>query len=121
MVSSTQTVIYPEAATASSSLHRNTVHVQIELIIKVAGLGWKEYWSSSWNKLDFFLVLLSMVDIAFSYLESSVLRIIKVLKAQKLLRLLRMTRMAKALKTMRSMLQLLMAIKDSIGAILQVR
>lgn len=90
------------------------------MMIKIAGLGWKEYWGSGWNKLDFSLVVLSVVDIAFSYLESSVLRIIKVLKAQKLLRLLRMTRMAKALKTMRSMLHLLVAIRDSMGAIMQV-
>jgi Ion transport protein len=92
----------------------------MELAIKVTGLGWKEYWASGWNKLDFFLVTLSVVDIAFAYLESSVLRIVKVLKAQKLLRLLRMTRMAKALKTMKSMLHLLSAIRDSLGAILQV-
>lgn len=103
-----------------SGNHCMTAAVQMEMVIKIAGLGWKEYWGSGWNKLDFSLVVLSVVDVAFSYLESSVLRIIKVLKAQKLLRLLRMTRMAKALKTMRSMLQLLVAIKESMGAILQV-
>ena len=94
--------------------------VQMEMAIKIAGFGWRQYWASSWNKLDFSLVLLSVVDIAFSYLEASFLRILKVLKAQKMLRLLRMTRMAKALKTMRSMLQLLGAIRESVGAILQV-
>lgn len=66
---------------------------QVELLLKVVGLGWKEYWASGWNKVDFCLVLLSIVDLAFSYLQSSFLRIVKVLKAQKLLRLLRMTRM----------------------------
>lgn len=61
--------------------------------MKVIGLGWKEYWASGWNKLDYVLVSLSIIDLAFSYLQSSFLRILKVLRAQKLLRLLRMTRM----------------------------
>lgn len=56
------------------------------MFIKVAGIGWREYWTSGWNKLDFSLVCLSIVDLAFSYLQSSFLRIIKVLKAQKLLK-----------------------------------
>lgn len=56
------------------------------MLIKVAGIGWREYWANGWNKLDFFLVCLSIVDLAFSYLQSSFLRIIKVLKAQKMLK-----------------------------------
>ena len=77
----------------------------MELIVKVAGLGWKEYWSSGWNKLDFSLVMLSVVDIAFAYLESSVLRLVKVLKAQKLLRLLRVTRMVRTAAASERVLQ----------------
>lgn len=56
------------------------------MLIKVVGTGWREYWANGWNKLDFFLVVLSIVDLAFSYLQSSFLRIIKVLKAQKMLK-----------------------------------
>jgi hypothetical protein len=70
---------------------------QVELLLKVIGLGWKEYWSSGWNKLDCFLVSFSILDLALSFLQSSFLRIAKVLKAQKLLRLFRMTRMARSL------------------------
>jgi hypothetical protein len=98
----------------------NCATVQVELLIKLIGLGWKEYWASNWNKLDIFLVALSVLDLALSYLQSSFLRIIKVLKAQKLLRLLRVTRMAKALKTLRSIFHLLIAIQRSVAAILQV-
>lgn len=61
-------------------------HAQAEMVIKISGVGWREYWANGWNKLDFFLVCLSIVDLAFSYLQSSFLRIIKVLKAQKLLK-----------------------------------
>jgi Ion transport protein len=75
--------------------HRIVIFAQVELLLKVIALGWKEYWSSGWNKLDCFLVSLSVVDLAFSYLQSSFLRVVKVLKAQKLLRLLRMTRMVR--------------------------
>lgn len=64
----------------------NIHQVQAEMFIKVAGIGWREYWINGWNKLDFSLVCLSIVDLAFSYLQSSFLRIIKVLKAQKLLK-----------------------------------
>ena len=71
----------------------STKALQIELILKVVGLGWKLYWASGWNKMDYVLVVLSILDLGFSYLRSSFLRIVKVFRLQKLLRLLRMTRM----------------------------
>lgn len=35
----------------------------IEAAIKVTGLGWHNYWRNGWNKFDFFLIVMAIVDI----------------------------------------------------------
>ena len=41
-----------------------------------------------WNKFDFVLMLLAVIDLALSFLHTSFIRALRVLRAQKLLRLL---------------------------------
>ena len=38
----------------------------IEAVVKVTGLGWHNYWRSGWNKFDFFLILMAIIDIIFT-------------------------------------------------------
>lgn len=38
----------------------------VEAAVKVTGLGWHNYWRSGWNKFDFFLILMAIVDIIFT-------------------------------------------------------
>eukprot|EP00878_Enallax_costatus_P046677 GHUV01056932.1.p1 GENE.GHUV01056932.1~~GHUV01056932.1.p1 ORF type:complete len:116 (+),score=31.55 GHUV01056932.1:415-762(+) len=38
----------------------------VELMLKVGGLGWTNYWKNNWNKFDFVLVLSSVVDMAIA-------------------------------------------------------
>lgn len=42
----------------------------IEAVIKVTGLTWHNYWRSGWNKFDFFLIVMAIVDIIFTQLAS---------------------------------------------------
>ena len=41
-----------------------------EAAIKITGLGWGNYWRSGWNKFDFFLILMAIVDIGFTAIAS---------------------------------------------------
>jgi len=60
-----------------------------EAILKIYGLGWNAYWKDKWNRFDFFLALMCVVDLAASALALSFIRALRVLRAQRLLRLLR--------------------------------
>ena len=51
--------------------------------------GWRVYWKEGWNRFDFALVVLAILDLAVSSLHLSFLRALRVLRAQRLLRLLR--------------------------------
>ena len=42
----------------------------IEAAIKITGLGWRNYWRSGWNKFDFFLIAMAIVDIGFTAIAS---------------------------------------------------
>ena len=42
----------------------------IEAAIKITGLGWRSYWRSGWNKFDFFLIIMAIVDIGFTEIAS---------------------------------------------------
>lgn len=42
----------------------------IEAAIKITGLGWRSYWRSGWNKFDFFLIIMAIVDIGFTIIAS---------------------------------------------------
>ena len=92
----------------------------MEFVLKVIGFGWLEYWADSWNRLDFFNVVASTLDVAAILLESSFISLFKVLRARKLFRLLRITRMVKMLKVMRGISHLVTAVYKSLGAMAQV-
>lgn len=47
-----------------------TVIFLTEACIKVTGLGWRNFWHNGWNKFDFFLVAMAIVDIGFTQIAS---------------------------------------------------
>ena len=42
----------------------------VEAVVKVTGLGWRNYWRNGWNKFDFFLIVMSIIDVGFTQLAS---------------------------------------------------
>ncbi len=42
----------------------------VEAGIKITGLGWRSYWRNGWNKFDFFLILMAIVDIGFTVIAA---------------------------------------------------
>ncbi len=49
-----------------------TISFLAELLIKVKYFGWKQYIKSSWNKMDFILVLLSLPSILLLFVDDNI-------------------------------------------------
>lgn len=68
------TTVYDESVTFTSIKEKCnyafTVIFFFEAVINVTGLGWRKYWHNSWNKFDFFLVAMAIVDIGFTQIAS---------------------------------------------------
>ena len=65
----------------------------LEMIAKIIGLGFKQYWTDQWNKFDFVIVIFSVGDVVLGFANSA-LPI-----NMSLFRIMRVARMAKLLKT----------------------
>ena len=71
----------------------------VEMGLKLVGLGWRGYWSDSWNRLDGTIVTMSCIEMLFSAIISqlvggdavnvSFLRILRILRVMRMLRLMR--------------------------------
>merc|ERR1712196_394306 len=67
----------------------------LEGVVKLLGLGCQEYWASSWNRFDFFVIIVSCGSIyieMFNTLNLSInptlLRILRVFRVTRLIRVL---------------------------------
>jgi hypothetical protein len=90
----------------------------IEMMLKMLGLGFKQYFKDPWNKFDFVLVMLSIVDVVLSSssdgetpFPASVVRV---------LRLFRVVRILRIFKTAKSLRAILMTIILSMPALYNV-
>ena len=73
-----------------------------EAALKIIAIGFVEYWSSSWNRFDLFLVCGSLVDLCVQDLSTSVARLIR------LFRVSRMFRLIKSFKGLKSLFETLL-------------
>jgi len=67
----------------------------VEALVKIVGLGWRQYIGSSWNKFDFFIVLVGLVSLADVSGDAS----FNVLRLFRIGRVLRLINKAKTLRT----------------------
>jgi hypothetical protein len=74
----------------------------IEMGLKWVGLGVPQYFKNSWNCFDFFLVLVSTVDIIFSSQEGELPFPVSVLRTLRILRVARILRIIKTAKSLRT-------------------
>jgi voltage-gated sodium channel len=70
-----------------------TVYFLLEIAIKVGLYGFKSFWSLSWNRLDFFIVLASALILLSPWTDWDGLGVLLVVRCVRLLRLLRGFRM----------------------------
>lgn len=53
------------------------------------------YFKDPWNRFDFFLVVVGVLDVALSFLHSGFMRILRIFRLQRLLRVMRLVRKSK--------------------------
>ena len=92
----------------------------IEAAIKITGLG-KNYFGSSWNQFDFFIVVTSIADIVITYALATSIPLLRqgpqLLRVLRILRVSRLFRLIKSLETLQSLLTIL---RYALPAILNV-
>uniref|UniRef100_A0A8C5V5Y2 Cation channel sperm-associated protein 1 n=1 Tax=Microcebus murinus TaxID=30608 RepID=A0A8C5V5Y2_MICMU len=95
----------------------------LEALLKIIALGFS-YFRDVWNNLDFFIVIVAMLDFtllqlySFSMYQLSVFRILKVLKSLRALRAIRVLRKLSILTSLHEMTGTLAQTFSSIAAIL---
>ena len=79
----------------------------IEMVLKWLGLGFKQYFASTWNRFDFVLVLIQAIDIAIEALGSSDALPVppSLLRVVRLFRVVRILRILKTAKNLRTIIQ----------------
>ena len=69
----------------------------VEVGIKICGLGWAGYWRSLWNRYDFFITLLALVDLSVSLLLAiGAIRLLRI--SQIVARVAKLPRTAKSVR-----------------------
>jgi len=89
----------------------------IEFILKILGLGIKQYFQSRWNCFDFILVMSSIADTVFTFTPSS-LPFNPI--AIRMLRLLRTARIVRLVRTFKSIVHMLRTLILSLPALFNV-
>ncbi|OUW49260.1 MAG: hypothetical protein CBD47_02085 [Synechococcus sp. TMED187] len=75
----------------------------IEMVLKLIGLGPKQYFKDPWNCFDFFLVVMTILDIVLENTGSNIPippTLIRVMRLFRIVRILRVFKTAKQLRTM---------------------
>ncbi|CAI2366067.1 unnamed protein product [Moneuplotes crassus] len=92
----------------------------LEAILKLVAYG-AVYFSSSWNKFDFFVVLSSLLEILLSYLSSGSLQILTVgPQLARVLRILRVSRLLRLINRYKGLQTLIQTITFSISSLFNV-
>ncbi len=68
------------------------VYFSLETILKISTQGWKQYWSSGWNRFDFWVVLISCPILLKPMVELEALTAVLALRLGRLFRLFRVLR-----------------------------
>ena len=92
----------------------------IECLLKLFAYGIKAYFHLSWNKFDFFVVLVSLIDWIVNNIDgidSSFLKSFQIIRVLKVLRVSRVLRLIRSLKGLEKLIQTL---QWSISALLNV-
>lgn len=88
----------------------------LEMLVKMAGLGFREdgYFKSGWNRFDFTIVFLSIVELILTYASSTQIGGLSVLRT---FRLLRVMKLAQSWSTMQKLVTTIMKAMSELGAL----
>ncbi|GLI63280.1 hypothetical protein VaNZ11_006186 [Volvox africanus] len=87
-----------------------------EAVAKIFALGWVGYFKVGWNKLDFVLLGLGILDLIISMLNSNFLRILRVIRVLRLIALVRIAHVAQLVKSVKGIQSLFTTLIYSLPA-----
>ncbi|GIL57898.1 hypothetical protein Vafri_13128 [Volvox africanus] len=87
-----------------------------EAAAKIFALGWVGYFKVAWNKLDFVLLGLGILDLIISMLNSNFLRILRVFRVLRLIALVRIAHVAQLVKSVKGIQSLFTTLIYSLPA-----
>ncbi|KXZ47565.1 hypothetical protein GPECTOR_34g724 [Gonium pectorale] len=93
-----------------------TVLFGVEAVAKIFALGWAAYFKNAWNKFDFAVLVLGVLDLVLSLLHSNILRILRIFRIQKLLALIRLARFVKVVRSIKGIQSLFTTLIYSLPA-----
>eukprot|EP00198_Chlamydomonas_reinhardtii_P003576 XP_001692912.1 voltage-gated Ca2+ channel, alpha subunit [Chlamydomonas reinhardtii] len=90
-----------------------TLIFAVEAAVKITALGWPKYWRDNWNKLDLFIVLVSIPDIVATFTSHNAAT--GIVTAMRLLRVCRMFKLIRGAKGLRTLFNTLISSLPAIG------
>jgi hypothetical protein len=98
-----------------------TVGFILEAVVKIIGWGFRRYIRSNWNKIDFFIIIASIIDLSLqiSTMDSVVL-LRKIPQLIRIVRVLRVSRLFRLVKSLESLKKIAMVTIYALPAILNV-
>jgi len=66
------------------------IYFVVEMFLKIKSCGFGDYWSSAWNKFDFFIVVLSSPVLLSPFFELKAFSVILILRLSRILRLFKL-------------------------------
>jgi len=69
-----------------------TIYFILEILIKIRLHGWQSFWSSGWNRLDFWLVLLSLPSLFPLFWHNQAFSVILLMRLARLIKFFRLLR-----------------------------
>lgn len=94
-----------------------TVLFIIEMILKIGKFGWKQYWSSNWNRFDFVITISSIPSLATIFLASSgTLQGLSLIMVFRTLRIIRIFKSVRIIKFIPGVSKILQGIKRAVKA-----
>lgn len=98
-----------------------TIIFSLEAVIKIVGLGLFTYFYDNWNKFDFFVVSISLLDVVFEYAGGKDLKILSIgPQIARILRVIRVVKFVRLVKSLKDFQVLLQTIQYSILSLVNV-
>ncbi|KXZ54859.1 hypothetical protein GPECTOR_4g931 [Gonium pectorale] len=90
----------------------------LEAALKLFGLGRRRYFKDRWNRFDFALLVVGLVDVALSALHWGFLRILRIFRPQQLLNVVRLVRRSKDIRSLFQALVMSLPAFGNVGSLI---
>ncbi|MEW5300382.1 MAG: hypothetical protein WDW36_003317 [Sanguina aurantia] len=75
----------------------------VEMLLKVAGMGFGQYWKEAWNRLDFLIVVAAIIDLGVDYSYPTVFKAMHIFAIERSIRVLKLGRLLDQFRTVKAL------------------